>query len=336
MICSLIMAKLDKAADQSPVKWWAFAFYLPGESAYARVKVWRRLQDIGAASFKKALYLLPANPETLEDLEWTLKEVTAAGGQGVIFSAGVVEGLSDGELAALFDAARELQYQELAGEVRKVLASLDRSRHRSSSAELSDQVVQFRERLSAIESIDFFQANGREQVQAQIDTLESRANESKGGEEESAAGDESHPELRGRTWVTRANIHVDRMASAWLIKRSIDPAARFKFVTDRNYRPAAGELRFDMFNAEYTHDADRCTFEVLLDLIDKPDAALRRIADIIHDLDLRDHKYQRPEAAGIKVILDGLAANQERDEDRIERASFLFEDLYKSFTKVRA
>jgi hypothetical protein len=326
----------EKTLEQSPRSWWAFAFYLPAESAYARVKVWRRLQDIGAASFKKALYLLPANPETLEDLEWTLKEVTAAGGQGVIFSAGVVEGLSDGELSALFDAAREVQYQQLADEIRKALASLDRTRNRPSSAEVSDQVVQLRERLSAIESIDFFQANGREQVQALIDTLESRASTSAGNEEESAVSTDSNPELSGRTWVTRANIHVDRMASAWLIRRSIDPAARFKFVTDRNYRPAPGELRFDMFNAEYTHDAERCTFEVLLDLIPRPDAALRRIADIVHDLDLRDHKYQRPEEAGIKVMLDGLAANHERDEDRIERASSLFEDLYKSFTKARA
>jgi len=330
------MERVGKPREQPPRSWWAFAFYLPAESAYARVKVWRRLQDIGAASFKKALYLLPANPETLEDLEWTLKEVIAAGGQGVIFSAGVVEGLSDGELGALFDAAREVQYQALADEVRKALSSLDRTRNRPASPEVSDQVVQLRERLSAIESIDFFQANGREQVQALIDTLESRARESVRNEEETAVTTDSNSELSGRTWVTRANIHVDRMASAWLIKRSIDPAARFKFVTDRNYRPEPGELRFDMFNAEYTHDADRCTFEVLLDLIPSPDAALRRIADIVHDLDLRDHKYQRPEAAGVKVMLNGLAANQERDEDRIERASFLFEDLYKSFAKARA
>jgi hypothetical protein len=320
------MSQSAKLAKQTPRSWWAFAFYLPGESAYARVKVWRRLQDIGAASFKKALYLLPATPETLEDLEWTLKEVISAGGQGVIFSSNVVEGLSDGELAALFDTAREVQYKALAEEVRKALTSLDRTRGRPSAAEVSDQVLQFRERLSAIEAIDFFQANGREQVQALIDSLDSRAKESVDIEEESAVQADSNAELSGRTWVTRANIHVDRMASAWLIRRFIDAKAHFKFVTDRNYRPQAGELRFDMYNAEYTHDADRCTFEVLLDLITPADAALRRIGDVIHDLDLRDHKYQRPEAAGIKLMLDGIAANHERDEDRIERACALYED----------
>lgn len=331
-----VAQKEDEHRPTQPARsWWAFAFYLPGDSAYARVKVWRRLQDIGAASFKKALYLLPANPEALEDLEWTLKEVTAAGGTGVIFSASVVEGLSDGELAALFDAAREAQYKELADEIRKALASLDRARSPAPAAEIAAQGVRFREQLAIIEAIDFFQANGREQAQALIDTLESRADAARLGEEEPAMVTDSGSEPAGRTWVTRANIHVDRMASAWLIKRSIDPAARFKFVTDRHYRPAPGEVRFDMYAAEYTHDADRCTFEVLLDLLDRPDAGLRRIADIVHDLDLRDHKYQRPETAGIKMMLDGLAANHERDEDRIERASQLFEDLYKSFMKTR-
>ena len=321
----------EPGPEDVTLQWWAFAFYLPGDAASARVKIWRRLQDIGAASFKKALYLLPANDDTLEDLEWTMKEVTAAGGQGVILQASVVEGLSDAEIAALFDAARESQYRELADEVRKVVTALDRPRARAT--DLSDQVVRFRERLSAIEAIDFFQANGREQTKALIDTLDARVSESLRGADESAAGAEAASDFEGRTWVTRANIHVDRMASAWLIARSIDPQARFKFVTDRNYKPAPGELRFDMYAAEYTHDAGRCTFEVLLDLIEQPDAGLRRISEIVHDLDIRDRKYQHPETAGIKVMLDGLVANHEGDEARIARARALFEDLHKSYMK---
>jgi hypothetical protein len=313
--------------------WWAFAFYLPGEAASARVKIWRRLQDIGAASFKKALYLLPANQETLEDLEWTMKEVTAAGGHGVILEAKVIEGLNDGEIAALFDAAREAQYRELADEVRKVSAAQERPRGRATASDLSNQVIRFRERLSAIEAIDFFQANGREQTQALIDALDERANAQLSLAGDSAEGVDPKAELLGRTWVTRANIHVDRMASAWLIKRSIDPAARFKFVADRHYKPAPGELRFDMYAAEYTHDADRCTFEVLLDLIDPLDEGVTRIAEIVHDLDIRDRKFQRPETAGIKVLLDGLVANHDSDEDRMARANALFEDLHKSYMK---
>jgi hypothetical protein len=329
----MVVTTIRPGSEEAARKWWAFAFYLPGDAASARVKIWRRLQDIGAASFKKALYLLPANDDTLEDLEWTMKEVTAAGGQGVILQGTVVEGLSDAEIAALFDAARETQYRELADEVRKLQATLDRPRGRAQPSDLPDLVVRLRERLSAIEGIDFFQANGREQAKALIDTLEARVSEALRGEDQSAADADAKADLVGRVWVTRANIHVDRMASAWLIARSIDQQARFKFVTKRNYEPAPGELRFDMYDAEYTHDADRCTFEVLLDLIVQPDAGLRRIAEIVHDLDIRDRKYQHPETAGIKVMLDGLIANHDRDEDRIERASALFEDLHKSYVK---
>jgi len=125
------------------------------------------------------------------------------------------------------------------------------------------------------------------------------------------------------------------MASAWLIKRSIDPTARFKFVTDRHYHPAPGEVRFDMYEAEYTHDAERCTFEVLLDLLERPDPALRHMADIVHELDLRDQKYQWEKTAGVKQLLGGLVANHPRDEDRLERAGQFFDDLYRAFSQAR-
>ena len=106
-------------------KWWAFAFYLPGDAASARVKIWRRLQDIGAASFKKALYLLPASDATLEDLEWTMKEVVAAGGQGVILEGTVVEGLSNAESADILDtsvSALETLLSRAKATLRRVLA----------------------------------------------------------------------------------------------------------------------------------------------------------------------------------------------------------------------
>jgi hypothetical protein len=141
--------------------------------------------------------------------------------------------------------------------------------------------------------------------------------------------------LKGRTWVTRANVKVDRMASAWLIRRFVDPEAPFKFVTERSYRPAAGELRFDMYDAEFTHEGDRCTFEVLADRLGRKDAALSAIAEIIHDLDLKDEKYGRAEAAGIQQLLAGIIANHSSDNDRLERAATLFDDLYRSFARAR-
>ena len=139
---------------------------------------------------------------------------------------------------------------------------------------------------------------------------------------------------RGRTWVTRTGIHVDRMASAWLIRRFIDPGARFRFVASREYRHQPGELRFDMFDGEYTHRGELCTFEVLLSRFEITDAALRPIAELVHDIDLKDEKYGRPQTAGIELVVNGIAIAHRDDDNRLARASALFDDdLYEYFKR---
>jgi hypothetical protein len=140
-------------------------------------------------------------------------------------------------------------------------------------------------------------------------------------------------EVRGRTWVTRKGIHVDRIASAWLVRRFLDPEARFKFVASKGYVPEPGELRFDMFEAEFTHEGDRCTFEVLLDRFGLDDAGLRAIGEIIHDIDLKDARFGRAEKAGIERLIAGIALTQKDDEARLSRGSALFNDLYESFAR---
>ncbi len=281
--------------DGTARRWWVLAFQLPAQPAYARVKIWRRLQAVGAASFKNALYLMPATDEALEDFEWTLREVRDAGGEGLILDARAVQGFTDDEIIAIFDAARE----------------------------------------NAVEAIDFFQANGREQARALLRDLEPRHISIDTLGAEPAMQTDNLTSLKGRTWVTRANIHVDRMASAWLIRRWVDPEAKFKWVADRNYRPADSEIRFDMYQGEYTHEGDQCTFEVLLGRLELKDAALSAIAEIIHDLDLKDQKFGRKETAGVQQLLAGIVAGQPSDDGRIERAVNLFDDLYHSFERAR-
>src|ERR671930_1868166 len=128
-------------------------------------------------------------------------------------------------------------------------------------------------------------------------------------------------EYRGRTWVTRTGIKIDRMASAWLIRKFIDPQARFKFVPAKGYAPLEGELRFDMFEAEFTHEGDLCTFEVLVARLGLDDRALVPIAQIVHDIDLKDSKFDRPETAGIDRLIAGIAMGHRDDESRLERGS---------------
>jgi len=143
------------------------------------------------------------------------------------------------------------------------------------------------------------------------------------------------PPHSGATWVTRAGIYIDRIASAWLIRRFIDPAARVKFVRSRRYRPEAGEIRFDMFEGEHTHEGDRCTFEVLLQRFDlTADAALGAIAEIVHDMDFKDDKFARPETAGVARLIDALAASSADDTTRMERGSQLLTDLYAGFQRT--
>ncbi|MDP9203968.1 MAG: chromate resistance protein [Gemmatimonadota bacterium] len=158
--------------------------------------------------------------------------------------------------------------------------------------------------------------------------------------ESSDVGDETNPGSvdrvePNRTWVTREGVFVDRMASAWLIRRFIDPAAKFKFVPSRGYSPKTGELRFDMFNAEYTHEGERCTFQTLVNRFGLGDRALRAIGEIIHDIDCKDEQFGRPETRGVMRLLRGIADSTTSDAERIERGGVLFDDLYASFKNAR-
>mgnify|MGYP001589890570 CR=1 FL=1 len=138
---------------------------------------------------------------------------------------------------------------------------------------------------------------------------------------------------RGITWVTRRGIKVDRMASAWLIRRFIDPEARFKFVEAKGYVPEPAERRFDMFDAEYTHEGDACTFEVLVRRFRLADPALVPLAEIVHDIDLKDGRYGRAEAAGVALQIQGIAAGTDDDEERMRQSSSMFEALLRALAQ---
>ncbi|WP_448192985.1 chromate resistance protein ChrB domain-containing protein [Azospirillum sp. sgz301742] len=198
-------------------------------------------------------------------------------------------------------------------------------------------MTRLRRRLVEIVAIDFFGAAGRMPAEGLLAGVEARLAQVEGGskqEEETMETADVGP-LKGRTWVTRRGVLVDRIASAWLIRRFIDPEPRFKFVPDKGYIPEPGELRFDMFEAEFTHEGDHCTLEVLLAKLVRPERALQAIAEIVHDIDLKDGKFQREEAAGIRTLIAGIAAATDDDDHRVERGAAVFEDLYGYFRKRR-
>jgi hypothetical protein len=138
---------------------------------------------------------------------------------------------------------------------------------------------------------------------------------------------------RARTWVTRTGVHVDRIASAWLIRRFIDPEATFKFIPPKGYVPHELELRFDMFEAEYSHEGDQCTFEVLCTKFALDVPGLRAVAELVHDIDIKDSKFGRAETAGLAAMIAGLALQHRDDDTRIARGSELFETLLAYFAR---
>ncbi len=313
--------------------WLLLIHQLPAKPAYLRVKIWRRLQDIGAVAVKNAVHALPMNEEAQEDFEWLLREIQQGGGEAFVCEARLIDGFSDEEVRSLFDRARDADYAELAKEAQG-LAKV-RRKAGAERSELRTQVARLRKRLAEIAAIDFFGAIGRETAEAVIRDVEVELDK----DEPVASKTDQQPTrvegLRNRTWVTRQGVYADRIASAWLIRRFIDPEARFKLVSGKGYRPQEGELRFDMFEAEFTHVGDKCTFEVLLERAGLDDSALRAIAEIIHDIDLKDDKFGRTEVAGIRTLIDGIRASTSDDARRIERGTEVLNDLYEFFRKKR-
>ncbi|MCC6469984.1 MAG: chromate resistance protein [Alphaproteobacteria bacterium] len=306
--------------------WLMLLHNIPPKPAYFRVKIWRRLQGLGAVAVKNAAYVLPRSEQALEDLGWTRRAIEEAGGEAVLCEARFVDGLDDRGLRALFDAARDADYAGIVEEIGRVELDAD-------MAELESVARRLRRRFDQIAALDFFGAAGREPAEGALSGLEARMKRPQ-AKDRAAETDMARP--RGRLWVTRASVFVDRIASAWLIKRFVDPRARFKFVSAPKYEPKPGELRYDMFDAEFTHEGDLCTFEVLVKRFAGDDRALGHLAEIVHDIDLKDGKYGRSEAGGVLQLIAGICGATDSDEERLKRGGELFETLYQSFRGRRA
>jgi hypothetical protein len=324
---------MDRSKKAAEARWLLLIHQLPPKPAYFRVKIGRHLSRLGAAALKNSVYALPATDQAREDFAWVEREIAEGGGESFTCEARFYAGLKDERIEALFNAARNADYEELAAEARRVQRALPRGRGLSDErrAELEADLSRLSKRLSDIVAIDYCGASHRIIVEGLLRGLTKRLADD-GGPAPSQA---PRPvgEMRGRTWVTRKNIHVDRIASAWAIRRFIDPDAQFKFVAGNGYEPAPGEQRFDMFEAEFTHEGDRCTFEVLLERFGLADPALVAIAEIIHDIDLKDEKFSRPERAGVERLVVGLAVSEPDDEARVARGAALFSALYAAFSR---
>jgi hypothetical protein len=314
-------------SNQTDGRWLLLIHQIPPKPGYLRVKIWRQLQRLGAVAIKNSVYALPRSDQAQEDLQWVARAIAQGGGDASICEARFLEGLSDEQVEALFGSARDADYAQIAEEARRLEDDLAPGEN---AARLAGEAARLRRRFAEVLAIDFFGAPGREAADGALLALEKRM---RTGREPDARARERREDFRGRVWVTRKGIHVDRMGSAWLIRRFIDADGRFKFVEAKGYRPQPGEVRFDMFEAEFTHDGDRCTFEVLVERFALGEPALRALGEIVHDIDLKDTKFGRPETAGVATLVAGIAMAHRDDEARLERAGAVFSDMYEYFRR---
>jgi hypothetical protein len=316
-------------------RWLLLVHQLPPRPSNARVKTWRRLQRVGAIAVKPSVYALPNTPAAKEDFEWLRSEIVTLGGEASVFTADAAGGPSDEDLVEEFRRAREGEFDALTRDIERVERRLTRRRGALSGPDARRAVRAFREQLARIEAIDFFAAAGRDraaQVLRQLEERIARRGQPPGGAHP-PAGTLDPTSFRARTWVTRPRPGVDRMASAWLVRRFIDPEARFVFAEGRE-TVAPEHVAFDMYGIGFSHEGDASTFETLSQQFGIAAPAVTSIAEIVHDLDLKDERYARAETGAIGLLIEGLRRTYQQDEDLLAQGMVLFEALYRSFDDV--
>ena len=302
----------------SVASWLLLLHHIPPKPAYFRAKVLRRLVQVGALPVKNSAYLLPDREDTLEDFEWISQEIRQEGGAVWLFRAETLVGMSASQIEEEFNKLRAPEYEQLIHLARSLCEA-----GRLASDEAQAEYRTLSRRMQELRRIDFFDSPARRELEDIMSKIE----------REIHAGEKPpEPGFTGKTWVTRKGVKVDRIGSAWLIRRFIDPEAAFRFVDPDNYSHSPPDIRFDMFEGEFTHRGEMCTFEVLIavnNLTSNP--ALVAIGEIVHDIDLKQDRFQRPETAGIGRTIEGLCLQTPADDLRLERGSMIFEGLYQSF-----
>jgi hypothetical protein len=312
--------------DSARPRWLLLAHQLPARPSNARVKTWRRLQQLGAVPTRNSVYVLPHTDECREDFEWMRTEIVALGGDATVFAADALNRDGDEHIVATFQRMRDEDYRLLKRDVDRLRPARRAARAAASRLDdVSRLVQQLRERLDAIHRIDFFDAPAGHAAADAVAALERRLTPPPAAEEVSMPVPSR--EFTKRRWVTRPRPGVDRMASAWLIRRFIDPKATFAFVE----RPSATDVPFDMYAGDFSHQGSLCTFEVLAQRFAIAHPPVARLAEIVHDLDMREARYGTPEAPAVERMVDGLRQVHRDDAALLEQGIVMFEALARSF-----
>jgi hypothetical protein len=307
-----------------PDGWLLFLYTLPAKNPAARVGLWRKLRKTGACALKISAYVLPDEPAHHERFQWLAKQVRDAGGEATLARVSSIEGLSADELAGRFNEARAEDYAE----VTRALADILKTRAKRLAPEAADAVARLRRRFQEVREIDYFGCPAAHDAERLLARAEERADPTAAAATARATdgGALKTKDYAGRVWLTRPAPEIDRVGSAWLIRRFIDPRAEFVFAREARERPDA--VPYDMSEGDFTHHGDDCTFETLLKRFAIADAGATRIGQMIHDADLEDEKFGRPECAGFDLVFKGWARLGLPDAEILEKGFICFEALH--------
>ena len=323
--------------------WILLIHLLPPKPTNLRVRTWRKLQRLGAVAIKNSVYVLPFNDKTHEDFQWLKQEIESAGGEATVFRAGAVEGATDDEIIKTFRNARDEEYSLVTAELDGLTGTVQQQKRgghlsvgriRGYEADLD----RLHKELERIISTDFFSASGRSVAMTAYERCHKALMASQNRKRQIATtasvkeGAVNLAQFQGRRWVTRKDLFIDRLAAIWLIKRFIDKRPRFSFVSGGEM--LEGGIAFDMYGADFSHQGEDCTFETMIKrfgLVN--DKALSDIAEIVHDIDLKDGKFNRLEAPGLSAIIRGLAELLKDDRKLAAQCGPIFDGLYELLSR---
>jgi hypothetical protein len=310
-------------------RWLTLLTTLPPTPTRHRVGVWRKLQRMGAVRLRGSAWLLPESAETTELFQWLVQEIESFRGEATLLHVDRIENMTAEQVTALFHKARTAEYDTVVRGCREILAQVDRSRtsHGGAVATLRAKLDGLRRELDRVQAIDYLEAPAGPRALTLWETTAKRLRATEAPPRPAAGRRRNSLPSRGSTWVTRPRPHIDRIASAWLIKRFCDPDATFAFADAAD--AARKGIPFDVLGAEFGHQGQDCTFETLIKRFAIKDRRVKVIAEIVHEADLHDGKFTRSEAAGFDLAVKGLADAMPDDHELLERGAVLFDGLYR-------
>src|SRR5262245_35298440 len=316
------------------MSWLTLLTTLPPTPTRHRVGVWRKLQRMGAIRLRGSAWILPETPETTERFQWLVQEIESFRGEATLLHVERVGNMTEAQVTALFHAARAPEYQAIVQGCREILSALDRNKakHGSAFAQLRGQLDGPEREVDRIQSIDYLEAPGGQRAGSLWETTAKRLRDAEASPRPAGGRHRTVLPPRGSTWVTRPRPHIDRIASAWLIKRFCDPDARFAFADAAD--AARKGIPFDVLGADFGHHGEDCTFETLVKRFGIKDPRVKLIAEIVHEADLRDGKFTRDESTGVDLAVSALAATTPDDHELLERGMALFDGLHAVLKKA--